>query len=129
MLRARIHPIEQNENAKTRELLAAIKKQMGAVPNMISTMAQSPACPPSVSLHSPNVWQGACFPLPCDKRFRLRSAKPISAITVCRPTAFSERKRASPNPIFSTLGMERLPTKRPVRRWRSPEKSPKTVVM
>jgi uncharacterized peroxidase-related enzyme len=40
---ARIHPVERDANSKTRELLQAVQKNMGMVPNMISTMAQSPA--------------------------------------------------------------------------------------
>jgi uncharacterized peroxidase-related enzyme len=39
---ARIDPVERNANSKTRELLGAVEKTMGMVPNMISTMAQSP---------------------------------------------------------------------------------------
>jgi uncharacterized peroxidase-related enzyme len=39
---ARIHPVERDANAKTRELLGAVEKKMGMVPNMISTMAHSP---------------------------------------------------------------------------------------
>lgn len=39
---ARINPVEWNANSKTQELLGAVKKNMGMVPNMISTMAQSP---------------------------------------------------------------------------------------
>ena len=39
---ARINPVQQNANPKTQELLGAVKKNMGMVPNMISTMAQSP---------------------------------------------------------------------------------------
>jgi uncharacterized peroxidase-related enzyme len=40
---ARINPVERNANSKTRDLLAAVEKKMGMVPNMISTMAHSPA--------------------------------------------------------------------------------------
>jgi uncharacterized peroxidase-related enzyme len=40
---ARINPVQRNANPKTRELLAAVEKNMGMVPNMIATMAQSPA--------------------------------------------------------------------------------------
>ena len=40
---ARINPVERNANSKTQELLGAVKKSLGMVPNMISTMAQSPA--------------------------------------------------------------------------------------
>ena len=40
---ARINPVERDANPKTRELLGAVQKNMGMVPNMISTMAQSPA--------------------------------------------------------------------------------------
>ncbi len=40
---ARINPVEWNANSKTHELLEAVKKSMGMVPNMIATMAQSPA--------------------------------------------------------------------------------------
>ncbi len=40
---ARINPVERNANPKTRELLAAVEKNMGMVPNMIATMGQSPA--------------------------------------------------------------------------------------
>ena len=40
---ARVNPVERNANPKTNELLAAVKKNMGMVPNMMSTMAQSPA--------------------------------------------------------------------------------------
>jgi uncharacterized peroxidase-related enzyme len=39
---ARINPVEQNGNSKAQEILGAVKKKMGMVPNMISTMAQSP---------------------------------------------------------------------------------------
>ena len=40
---ARINPVGRDANSKTQELLAAVKKNMGMVPNMIATMAQSPA--------------------------------------------------------------------------------------
>ncbi|MFZ1936539.1 MAG: carboxymuconolactone decarboxylase family protein [Thermoguttaceae bacterium] len=40
---ARIDQIERNTNAKTRELWETVQKQMGTVPNMVATMAQSPA--------------------------------------------------------------------------------------
>jgi uncharacterized peroxidase-related enzyme len=40
---ARIQPVERNASSRTRELLGAVQKSMGMVPNMISTMAQSPA--------------------------------------------------------------------------------------
>jgi uncharacterized peroxidase-related enzyme len=40
---ARIQPVERDGSSKTRELLGVVEKQMGMVPNMISTMAQSPA--------------------------------------------------------------------------------------
>jgi uncharacterized peroxidase-related enzyme len=40
---ARINPVERNANSKTRELLGSVEKAMGMVPNMISTMAHSPA--------------------------------------------------------------------------------------
>jgi AhpD family alkylhydroperoxidase len=39
----RIHPVERDTNSKTRELFGVVEKKMGMVPNMISTMAQSPA--------------------------------------------------------------------------------------
>ena len=39
---ARINPVKRDVNSKTRELLGAVEKKMGMVPNMISTMAQSP---------------------------------------------------------------------------------------
>lgn len=39
---ARINPVKRDANPKTRELLAAVEKNMGMVPNMIATMAQSP---------------------------------------------------------------------------------------
>ena len=39
---ARIYPVERDADSKTRELLGAVEKKMGMVPNMISTMAQSP---------------------------------------------------------------------------------------
>jgi hypothetical protein len=40
---ARIQPVERESSSRTRELLGAVQKSMGMVPNMISTMAQSPA--------------------------------------------------------------------------------------
>ena len=40
---SRINPVERNANSKTRELFGAVEKKMGMVPNLISTMAQSPA--------------------------------------------------------------------------------------
>lgn len=40
---SRINPVDRNVNSKTRELLGAVEKKMGMVPNLISTMAQSPA--------------------------------------------------------------------------------------
>ena len=40
---ARINPVERNANSKTRELWGAVEKQIGMVPNIVSTMAQSPA--------------------------------------------------------------------------------------
>ena len=39
----RIDPVKRDADSKTRELLGAVEKKMGMVPNMISTMAQSPA--------------------------------------------------------------------------------------
>jgi uncharacterized peroxidase-related enzyme len=39
----RINPVQRDANPKTQELLAAVRKNMGMVPNMIATMAQSPA--------------------------------------------------------------------------------------
>ena len=39
---ARLYPVDRDANSKTRELLGAVEKKMGMVPNMISTMAQSP---------------------------------------------------------------------------------------
>ena len=39
---ARINPVKR-DNSKTQELLKAVEKKMGMVPNMISTMANSPA--------------------------------------------------------------------------------------
>jgi uncharacterized peroxidase-related enzyme len=40
---ARMNPVDRNADSRTLELLEAVKKSMGMVPNMISTMAQSPA--------------------------------------------------------------------------------------
>jgi uncharacterized peroxidase-related enzyme len=40
---SRIQPVQRSANAKTRELFSAVEKQMGKVPNMIATMANSPA--------------------------------------------------------------------------------------
>ena len=40
---ARINPVERNTNTKTRELWDEVEKKMGMVPNMVATMAQSPA--------------------------------------------------------------------------------------
>jgi uncharacterized peroxidase-related enzyme len=40
---SRIYPVERNTNSKTQELFGAVEKKMGMVPNMISTMAHSPA--------------------------------------------------------------------------------------
>jgi uncharacterized peroxidase-related enzyme len=40
---SRIDPVERDANPKTEELLKAVEKKMGMVPNMISTMAHSPA--------------------------------------------------------------------------------------
>ena len=40
---ARINPLERNTNSKTRELWDTVQKQMGMVPNMVATMAQSSA--------------------------------------------------------------------------------------
>jgi len=41
---ARIQPVsEQAADAPTRELLSSVKRKMGQVPNLISTMANSPA--------------------------------------------------------------------------------------
>ena len=41
---SRINPINQeNANPKALEILAAVNKALGIVPNMVSTMAQSPA--------------------------------------------------------------------------------------
>ena len=40
----RIHPINpENANPKALEIVAAVKKALGIVPNMVATMAQSPA--------------------------------------------------------------------------------------
>jgi uncharacterized peroxidase-related enzyme len=39
----RINPVGQNGNSKTRALLEAVQKKMGTVPNIVATMAQSPA--------------------------------------------------------------------------------------
>lgn len=40
---ARINPVKWNANTKTRELFESVEKKLGMVPNLISTMAQSPA--------------------------------------------------------------------------------------
>jgi uncharacterized peroxidase-related enzyme len=40
---ARINPVRQNGNSKTRGMLEAVEKKMGMVPNLVATMAQSPA--------------------------------------------------------------------------------------
>ncbi|MEQ8836588.1 MAG: carboxymuconolactone decarboxylase family protein, partial [Lacipirellulaceae bacterium] len=40
----RINPVKiETANQKTQEILATVKKKMGRVPNLISTMAQAPA--------------------------------------------------------------------------------------
>jgi uncharacterized peroxidase-related enzyme len=39
----RIHPVDRDADPKTRELLGAVEKKMGMVPNLVSTMAHSPA--------------------------------------------------------------------------------------
>ena len=39
----RIYPVKRDSNSKTQELLGAVEKKMGMVPNLISTMAHSPA--------------------------------------------------------------------------------------
>lgn len=39
---SRIHPVERNANSTTRELFAAVEKKLGIVPNLVSTMANSP---------------------------------------------------------------------------------------
>jgi uncharacterized peroxidase-related enzyme len=39
----RIQPVQRNANSKTQELLGAVEKKLGIVPNLIATMAQSPA--------------------------------------------------------------------------------------
>jgi uncharacterized peroxidase-related enzyme len=40
---ARINPVRRNGNSKTRGMLEAVEKKMGMVPNIVATMAQSPA--------------------------------------------------------------------------------------
>jgi uncharacterized peroxidase-related enzyme len=40
---SRIQPVQRNADAKTRELFGAVEKKLGIVPNLIATMAQSPA--------------------------------------------------------------------------------------
>jgi uncharacterized peroxidase-related enzyme len=41
---SRLHPINQeNANPKALEIVTAVKKALGIVPNMVATMAQSPA--------------------------------------------------------------------------------------
>ncbi|MEN6458043.1 MAG: carboxymuconolactone decarboxylase family protein [Thermoguttaceae bacterium] len=40
---SRIHPVSHDANPKTKNLLGLVEKQMGMVPNMIATMARSPA--------------------------------------------------------------------------------------
>ena len=40
---ARINPVGRDADSKTQKLLGAVQKNMGMVPNMIATMAQSPA--------------------------------------------------------------------------------------
>jgi uncharacterized peroxidase-related enzyme len=40
---ARIQPAGRDTDPKTREILMAVKKQMGMLPNLIATMARSPA--------------------------------------------------------------------------------------
>ena len=40
---ARINPVERNTNSQTREWWGTVEKKMGTVPNMVATMAQSPA--------------------------------------------------------------------------------------
>jgi uncharacterized peroxidase-related enzyme len=39
----RINPVTWNANPKTRSLLEGVEKKLGTVPNLIGTMAQSPA--------------------------------------------------------------------------------------
>jgi uncharacterized peroxidase-related enzyme len=39
----RIHPVQRNTNSKTQQLFDTVEKKMGMVPNLISTMANSPA--------------------------------------------------------------------------------------
>ena len=90
---ARINPVERNANPKTRELLDTVEKKMGMVPNMIATMAQSPAVVQAY-LEASKPWPADRFPTRCGNRSRLRSAKPISATTACRPTPSSEARPA-----------------------------------
>ena len=41
----RIQPVQiETAEPKTAELLSGVKKKLGMVPNLISTMAHSPAC-------------------------------------------------------------------------------------
>jgi uncharacterized peroxidase-related enzyme len=40
---SRIHSVARDGNSKTRDLLGAVEKKMGRVPNLIATMAQSSA--------------------------------------------------------------------------------------
>jgi uncharacterized peroxidase-related enzyme len=39
---ARINPVKRDADSRTRELLGSVEKKIGMVPNMISTMANSP---------------------------------------------------------------------------------------
>ena len=121
----RIEPVEQDGNPKARELLAAVEKKMGMVPNMMATLAHSPTALQAYLGFSQTLG-GGTLPRRCATNHRWRSAKPINAPTASRPTRSSAARRASARPTFSTPGMERPPTRRATPHWSSPARSSKS---
>ena len=125
---ARIYPVERDADSKTRELLGAVEKKMGMVPNMISTMAQSPTVIQAYLGFAQSLAKGSL-----SDPLRQEIALAVSEANQCHycllATPSSEARWALASPTLSTPGTEQLRTRKPMRRWCSPGKSPKTVVM
>ena len=102
-----INAVHLDADPKTRELLGAVEKKMGMVPNMIATMAQIPAVIKAY-LGFSQAMAGASLSAALQQQISLAVSEPISATTAYRLTASWEARLASVIPIFSMPGMERL---------------------
>ena len=67
---ARIDAVQRNADPKTREVLNAVEKKMGKVPNMIASMAHSPAVVQAFLEFSKNI-EGGVLPTSLRERIAL----------------------------------------------------------